>query len=559
MTNLLGAGLTPSTTASTPDERLTAASAPVHDPLWMLSRQFQTGGWVAEDGGTPVSVTMTHATAPVILAGRPVASQLAPVVEAEPLPPVPALDTGSRVRMASELFRLVSDAAASDHDIADLRSALAAAYPLQVRGESGALAAYPGRLPDASTMYAAWRAAVGPAGSTGTLPPVAGLGAGQHSALDAPARAWVAWMSGRVGTGGPSPAPAAWVSEQVSYAFTATATVGGQPVTLSADDYDGAGVSWHSFDRGALAAAPATGAQTLVRPTRLGYPGMPEPGYWTIEDGNVNLDLLASDDPARALLVAFAQAYSNDWFLVPLEVAPGVVLVTSLTVVDTFGSTTEVLPTAAQDGADARFRLWEIGVPAAATGAHEPDAGVGLRVLLPSAPPPLEGRPVEDVVLARDELANLGWLVELTTSDGDGQPVDRYRRWLAARPPLPSGVGSTTGDPALYRLGTTLPDHWYPLEASDVGPDNHRRLRLAALPDGASEVSDAGVRGVTVDHVPGTAVDEEEVSRAGTRVTRVDRLTYTPTGRVVWRARHCDAGTGEATSGLRFDVIEPAG
>jgi len=308
-----------------------------------------------------------------------------------------------------------------------------------------------------------------------------------------------------------------------------------------------------------MATAPAPDVSTVVRPTRVSYPGMPEPGYWTIEDGNVNLDALATDDPARALLVAFAHSYSNDWFLVPLEVEPGVVLVTGLEIVDSFGTTTHVLPAAALDGPDARFRLWEIGLrPDAGSG---PDAGVGLRVLLPSSPAPLEGAVLEDVVLARDELANLGWLIELTTTDGDGQPVDRYRRWLTARQETggSNAGGSTAAEPGLYRLGTTVPDHWYPLEAAETGPDGHRLLRLAALPDGASDVSDDGVRGVTVDHVPGTAIDEEDASRAGTRVTRIDRLTYTPTGRVVWRARRCDAGTGEATSGLRFDVIEPAG
>jgi hypothetical protein len=158
-------------------------------------------------------------------------------------------------------------------------------------------------------------------------------------------------------------------------------------------------------------------------------------------------------------------------------------------------------------------------------------------------------------VLARDELANLGWLIELMTTDRDGAPVDRYRRWLAARPPVTSGSGTDDGA-AVYRLGTTLPDHWYPLQAAEVQGDGHRLLRLATVPEGASGVPDAGVQGVTVDHSPGTTVSEEVASRAGTRVRRLDRLTYTPSGYVVWRARDCDAGTGEATSGLQFDVVD---
>jgi hypothetical protein len=553
VTALPGAVLRPSSTAATDDERLAAVAAPVHDPLWLLARQYQTGAFLAEDGGPPVAVTMSHVQGPLALAGSPVHGQVEPRVEAEPIPGGVLVDTATRVRLAGELFRLLADAGSPDADVAADRGALAAAFPLAPRGETGALAAYGGRLPDAMAMYAAWRAAVGADGAHGSLPAVPGLAAARQAALDAPARTWVRWMAGRVGTAA-SVTPTTWSAPIAAYSFGASASLGGRTVALTADDYDGAGVDWHSFDRAPLTGAPAPGPVTAVRPTRVSYPGMPEPGFWTIEDGNVSLDALATVDPARALLVAFSHGYANDWFLVPLTVTPGVVLVTSLTVVDSFGTTTEVPPSVVADGAASRFRLWEIGV--AAGGPAGQDAGVGLRVLLPSAPPPLQGPPLEDIVLARDELANLGWLIELTTTDGDGERVDRYRRWLTARSAAPAGSAVTDGT-GTYRLGTTLPDHWYPLEAAEVGADGHRRLRLAALPDGVSDVPDAGVRGVTVDHTPGAAVDEEIASRAGTRVQRVDRLTYTPAGYVVWRARRCDAGTGEATSGLRFDVIEP--
>ena len=36
-----------------PDVTL-GATAPVHDPLWLLGRQWQTGEFQAEDGGSPV-------------------------------------------------------------------------------------------------------------------------------------------------------------------------------------------------------------------------------------------------------------------------------------------------------------------------------------------------------------------------------------------------------------------------------------------------------------------------------------------------------------------------
>src|SRR5664279_6131943 len=117
MTALPRAVLRPSSTAHTDDERLTAASSPVHDPLWMLARQFQTGGFLAEDGGSPVTVTMNQVRAPLVLDGHPVDAQVEPLVEAEPLPGGQLVDTGTRVRLASELFRLLVDSGAADPDV----------------------------------------------------------------------------------------------------------------------------------------------------------------------------------------------------------------------------------------------------------------------------------------------------------------------------------------------------------------------------------------------------------------------------------------------------------
>ncbi len=566
MTGLAGIRLIPASTAIDETGQLAAVAAPVRDPLWLLGRQLQTGALLAEDGGPPVTVTMAHAEAPVRLGGSEITIPLEPLVEAERLTAA-ALDTRTRIRFSSELFRRLGDGGVADSNITAIRAALASAFPLTVEGTTGALDAFAGAVPDAGALYSTWSAAFGPDGSAGALPDIPGLTAARAHILEPVARTWVAWLASRLdqGTsaGSAARAPRAWRGETVGYEVGLDAKLGGQSLDLVAPDYDGAGIDWHSFDRSTPAAVPLSSTPAVaVRPTRVGYRGMPEPGFWTIEDGDVNLDLLASDDPARALLIDFAHSYSNDWFLVPLSVAPGVVLITGITVVDSFGTTTQVPAAVVSDAGRTRFALWELGVSPTAGGTAVPtlgatDPGAGVRVFLPSSPPPLEGPVLEDIVLARDELANLGWAIELTTTDGDGQPVDRYRRWLTARGS--SGPDSSNpGGPGAYRLGTAVPDHWYPLEAAETTADGHRRLRLAELPPGASDVSDAGVRGVVVDHRAGAAVDEEEVSRGGTRVTRVDRLGYSAAGRTVWRARRVGAGTGEATSGLRFDVIEPA-
>ena len=40
------------------------ATAPLHDPLWLLARQWQTGEFAAQDGGTPVVARWRISSAP---------------------------------------------------------------------------------------------------------------------------------------------------------------------------------------------------------------------------------------------------------------------------------------------------------------------------------------------------------------------------------------------------------------------------------------------------------------------------------------------------------------
>ena len=48
------------------------ATAPLHDPLWLLARQWQTGEFAAQDGGTPVVARWRGVVAPPtrFVAGR---------------------------------------------------------------------------------------------------------------------------------------------------------------------------------------------------------------------------------------------------------------------------------------------------------------------------------------------------------------------------------------------------------------------------------------------------------------------------------------------------------
>jgi hypothetical protein len=206
---------------------------------------------------------------------------------------------------------------------------------------------------------------------------------------------------------------------------------------------------------------------------------------------------------------------------------------------------------AAIDRDSGPWRLWDL-----TSTDHHADQAAGVRVFLPPAPPALEGPVLEDALVARDEMANLAWLIELTTRDGDGAAIDRYKRWLQLRPATdPSFNPAIRGGARSYRLATTVPDFWYPL-VSVTGADGQPLLALAELPPEATGVSDVGVRGHLVSHTEETRLADEEASRDGTRLSRRDRITLSPAGLVVWRARTKGPGQGESSSGLRFDTLQ---
>ncbi|HEY2284828.1 MAG TPA: hypothetical protein VGH88_03690 [Streptosporangiaceae bacterium] len=549
----MSATLRPRSTAASADEQAEALSCPVRDPMWFLSRQWQTGSYTADDGGDPVRVALATSTAPVTATSTgDVLTQ--PGIEAEPAASATVMDTAARVTMAAELFRIMRDQPMSAGRVTAVRTALAAALPLRPVTAASAAAPHAGRLPDAAALITLLAGALDPDGTGEPFPAIPGVDLTADHQVEPALRTWYAWtlrQAATLGSTGDS-RPPSWDGVRLAYAAPAQARLKPGGLDLHLDAYDGTGLDWYAFDRGVLAPAtiPASSPAT-VRPSPVTFAGMPEPRFWAFERGDVNLDLISGADPAHTLLATFAHAYSNDWFLVPLDVAPGATMIDLLQVTDSFGSATTAAPAAALDAPACSWRMWEI-TPDSVTAS---DAALGVRVFLPPGPPPLEGPVLEDLLIARDELANLGWIIELATRDEDGGAVDRNRRWLRLRPATDPGYNPATArDATSYRLGTSLPDYWYPLLAQ-AGPGQPSGLALATLPPGAADVPDDGVAGLIIPHTAQTLLADEEAAGTGTRVTRVSRLTRVGGTRAGWRARVRRPGTGEASSGLRFDIL----
>ncbi|HEY3019018.1 MAG TPA: hypothetical protein VGJ32_02445 [Solirubrobacteraceae bacterium] len=289
---------------------------------------------------------------------------------------------------------------------------------------------------------------------------------------------------------------------------------------------------------------------------------MPASRLWEFEDARVDFGGVQADpeDLGRMLLAEFALVYGGDWLLVPLEVPTGsLVRIVALDVRDTFGRTVRVGPTSALEGPSGAWRMFGIS-PGATAGATGSPADVLL--VAPALASGLQGRAVEEVLLLRDETANLAWAVERAVEGENGLPVDRagaaYER--RADPPPPARPSDTFA----YRLRTDVREHWLPLLPQRLqAGDPSMTLRLGALPLVLPDGTVAPIRplgrllaGATPD--ADVVVREEEVPREGARVTRAYQLARWIDGSTfLWLGRRKAVGRGEGSSGLRFDVMEP--
>ena len=117
-----------------------------------------------------------------------------------------------------------------------------------------------------------------------------------------------------------------------------------------------------------------------------------------------------------------------------------------------------------------------------------------------------------------------------------------------------------------YLVQTTVPDYWIPLvprriaDPPAVGAAGNLRLVMGRLaqqgPDGTAQPESRFLRDAVA---AGLAwLYEEEVPREGATLTRRDQLSRWHGGeRLQWTARRKTTGTGEGSSGLRHDVLDP--
>ena len=558
----------PDTTSRDERDAERALATPVFDALWMLGRQWQTGELQAEDAGSAVGVQVQVEHVPIreletpqqtIHGAAAAAGPLQLAVDAEPRPQLGERPLEELASAGLELLRTLDD-----HDAGAARPVfLDAAHRLDIADDVWArlepasqvrLRPWRGRVPDPRRIAAETVDALGPRGDgPGPFPPWSGLDDDPLRArVEAAVRDWLRWLDPVPDTPGRGQC---WLPDRLESSFTLVADTDHDRVRLRAPEHLGDELDWHSFVRSSttLLRRPRLLPSTRLLPAPVRFAGMPLPRFWELEAGDVNLELVAAkrDDVGAQALLAFVHQHADDWLSVPLELPVGsVAFLRSVEVTTTFGERIPIPGVAEIDGIDGRWQLFSVSPdPDAEVAPVDP---VSPLVLVHGAGRHLTGPQTESLLLLRDEMANLAWAVEQLTRDGAGLPVDRFARHLRLR----SGDGDSEGPGSQYKLGSTVPDYWYPLEAA-VEATGRPVLALSSLPGSATGVEDAGVQGTILDHSAGAQIRDEEVPREGASVTRRwHRARWTDGSTHTWLARAKRPGLGEGSSGLRFDYLE---
>jgi hypothetical protein len=571
---------------STPDFE-PGLEARVADPLWFLARQWQLNEFQGEDAGTPVEVRLQGDLARL---SRFLPGKAGPDAESRATD-FAALDAPLEVTIEAEQIRSLHARLAAEAGLHFIRmlAAVGAAevtplyrekYPLHVAepdpADLGSIAwtkIWRGRAFDGNKLAADARPLAGADFEITTLPADPAVPAAQQDAVKEALSRWLRWYDEFIDE--PMGPATAWIPERLEYAAALTTQFGETNVALTAEEYTSGDIDWYSFR---AAATPTLGPPSNptpseakqfrpILPALARFPGMPADRFWEFEDSRVYLGKLEAGptDLSRMLVAEFALVYGNDWFLVPLDLPVGSMFrVTDLRVRDTFGLETTILATR-----NVVAPNWTIF-----TLTPSDDLPQNLREFLflaPSIPLKLQGDPIEQVALFRDEMANLVWAVERKVQGASGDAFDRDRETDRVLPPAQVQLSGINAD-LLYRLTTSVPKNWIPfvpVPAAPGQPANAFAIRLerAAL-NRHSESGDVLIhpRGVLLRTDPTIGpeeekplrIEEEEVPREGIVVERTFQFTRWLDGtRHLWLGRRKRVGKGEGSSGLRFDLSEP--
>ena len=563
----------------------TSLQARIHDPLWLLARQWQFGEFQGEDTGSPVHAETTFEQSeierychlpdtPSLAKDYDNSLPLECWVEREPV-----REMKPNYRLIAEAglqyLRLMGPSLAAKYKLIFLQ-VYAVTQPsendrLNLDNDSKRLlSVVAGRVIDGALLRKKF-SQKRKAGDTAVLPneaPFTAIDPNDSFKMVSATTQWLDWYDMLFSQ---PEADSAWVPERMEYEFAVGAPVTSSSgvsdeLVLLASEYFNGHLDWFSFEvdskhKLGVNGKPIAPQTVKVIPTPIHFRGMPATRWWEFEDAEVNFGGVdtAPEDLARLLLAEFTLIYGNDFFVIPIDLPVGsIARITRLQVTNTFGETFQVEPASRTDVAatsDVPWRMFCLSSLEERSGAKS----VPLEFLF--LPPVLgasfEGPPIEEVLLLRDEMANMAWAVERVVESPAGLPFNRFEAFQEGRRRKEESDPDSTiphSGRLEYRLSTSVPDYWIPLIPIHTGSGNRDiELRLGMLNEPLGRVLRL------VDATESLSLNEEEVPREGAIITRSYQYArWTDGSTYLWIGRRKRTGRGEGSSGLRFDVIEPA-
>jgi hypothetical protein len=600
--------LEPSPSKEGQDDTLDLA-APIRDPAWMLSRQWQTGEFNADNGGSLAYAEVSYhegAFTDLTLGGKRVIDKTTGtrqsvlkdgkkislggetpaerLCSAEPFEPDTLLRIELAQRFEDELKNQLTDPASLQQAIAWFRSTYPLAAPTTGNtnlDRFNPLDAASQQMVDLAVGtvgdgYQAYVLAQNGTFASGQEPPE-DLRDSVLAAL-ASFLTWATEVYGNIGFGDPT----AWVSRELGFNVQAGFQLDGKAGKLDAyPDADGT-LDWGSFDVVSEPEAPTSDpAKKIIFPTHVRFSGMPSPRYWDFEEGDcsvLHIDSEERDVSVKLLVLDFVLNGCEDWysFALPVDVGDGkgkVVKVKEIVAHDVFGQTTTIKSANAnpKSGFD-RWSMFSLTKPT--TDVTKPAISDILVVPPTSGVALMRRAAVEEVKFVRDDFANLVWGIEKTTPTalGVGWPGPERDTAIDKKLPWPGSPSTDQTSPLRYELQSRIPSYWIPFLAVSE-PTDDKDIPKKALEEGSMlrpyqadpndptliplPVMPAGriLRPAKLPTDPDYyRVNPEEVLRTGTTVQRlVYRTRWLDGSCHVWMGRRRLAGTGEANSELRFD------
>lgn len=502
------------------------------DPLWMLTRQWQTGELSAEDAGSPIRVEVTYETQPLArvkvgengdakVGGLP-AMPLETMVEEEHL----ELSWRDRVQIGQQFEQFIRAELADDPDRAENAiKAYRREFPLNLpeekiwvtidRATRRFLKLVAGRVVDGKTILDKIDDEID------LLPPLGGITTDQLQNVVSRLKDWRDALNIQPR----SSRALAWRNQHLDYRFEVNPPEGNQPVRthLVAPDYRNGALDWHTFNAASEVKGEWSSPGTItLTPKRVSVGGS-SMRWWAFEDAATDFGSIevAKPDIARLLLMEFVLIYGDDWFVIPLTVTmPNLVKIKQMSVSNVFGENIPVGPARiAHEDPLLRFDLFTLS---SALNFEQPGIGdpsgpgkSDFLVVPPVAGYREESPALEEIRFLRDEGANKVWGVEHFVVNGLGRQVDGFdaqrerldrqhdakitqieseiaeiklklsndgtltddeRKELNAQIQakneeivvLREGSKPSSGGIPRYRLATTVPDNWIPFAPFNV-------------------------------------------------------------------------------------------